>query len=90
MRHPLDMPNVTSPLRLISFFGSPAYLPSVVGLSFGREVHLHLSWILDAVYMLHVGLSLPSLTLYADPRLSLHKYLRNSLYPATVIGHCAF
>ena len=40
--------------------------------------------------MLHVGLFWLSPTLYADPRLSLHKYLRTSLYPATVIGHRAF
>ena len=31
--------------------------------------------------MLHVGLFWLSPTLYADPRLSLHKHLRNSLYP---------
>ena len=59
-------------------------------LSVAKYVHLHLSWILDPVHVLHVGLFWLSPTLYADPRLSLHKYLRNSLYPATVIGHRAF
>ena len=59
-------------------------------MSFSHEVHLHLSWILDPVHVLHVGLFWLSQTLFANPQLSLHRYLKNSLYPANVIGHRAF